>query len=130
MEEKGCVLNLPSLTCVVNLPSFQMCCGTAQLTCAVNLPSLTCVVSLPSLMCVVNLPGLTCVVNLQYDDDWKRRDVLGIHPQRQEGLYWVGALIPVGRLHSDDMDALATVADRLAIRVCQSLILQYHSRVK
>lgn len=53
-------------------------------------------------------------MNLQYDDDWKRRDVLGIHPQRQEGLYWVGALIPVGRLHSDDMDALAEVADRLA----------------
>ena len=51
--------------------------------------------------------------HVQYDDDWKRRDVLGIHPQRQEGLYWVGALIPVGRLQSDDMDALADVAERL-----------------
>lgn len=61
---------------------------------------------------------------MQYDDEWKRRDVLGIHPQRQEGLYWVGALIPVGRLQSDDMDALADVAERLVITVLPLLMLQ------
>lgn len=50
--------------------------------------------------------------SVQYDDDWKRRDVLGIHKQRQEGLFWVGALVPVGRLQADDMDVLADVAER------------------
>ncbi len=48
---------------------------------------------------------------VQYDDQWKRRDVLGVHPQRQEGLFWVGACIPVGRLQSDDMDDLAHIAE-------------------
>lgn len=48
---------------------------------------------------------------MQYDDDWKRRDVLGVHPQRQEGLYWVGACVPVGRMTAADMDDLAHVAD-------------------
>ena len=47
----------------------------------------------------------------QYDDDWKRRDVLGVHAQRQEGLYWVGACVPVGRLMAADMDELAHIAE-------------------
>lgn len=51
-------------------------------------------------------------VPVQYEDQWKRRDVLGVHPQRQQGLYWVGALVPVGRLHSEDMDAFADIAER------------------
>lgn len=49
--------------------------------------------------------------HITYDDRWKRRDVLGVHPQRQEGLFWVGACIPVGRLQSDDMDDLAHIAE-------------------
>ncbi|KAL3141562.1 hypothetical protein ABBQ32_004808 [Trebouxia sp. C0010 RCD-2024] len=49
--------------------------------------------------------------HVTYDDEWKRRDVLGVHPQRQEGLYWVGACVPVGRMTSADMDDLAHVAD-------------------
>lgn len=48
---------------------------------------------------------------VQYDDQWKRRDVLGVHPQRQEGLFWVGACVPVGRLQSDDMDDMAHIAE-------------------
>lgn len=47
----------------------------------------------------------------QYDDVWKRRDVLGVHAQRQEGLFWVGACVPVGRMTAADMDDLAHVAD-------------------
>ena len=47
----------------------------------------------------------------QYNDDWKRRDVLGVHAQRQEGLFWVGACVPVGRMVATDMDDLARVAD-------------------
>lgn len=50
--------------------------------------------------------------HVKYDDVWKRRDVLGIHPQRQEGLFWVGACVPVGRMHSHDMDDFAHVAEK------------------
>ena len=35
--------------------------------------------------------------DVQYPDKWERRSVLGIHPQKQEGLFWVGAKI--GRAH-------------------------------
>jgi Nitrite and sulphite reductase 4Fe-4S domain len=28
-------------------------------------------------------------VHPTYTDEWKRRDVLGVHPQKQEGLSWV-----------------------------------------
>lgn len=42
---------------------------------------------------------------------WPRRDILGVHPQRQAGLNWVGACIPVGRLHAPDFPALATAAE-------------------
>ncbi|DBA73599.1 TPA: hypothetical protein ACH3X1_011241 [Trebouxia sp. C0004] len=39
------------------------------------------------------------------------KHITGVHPQRQEGLFWVGACIPVGRLQSDDMDDLAHIAE-------------------
>lgn len=48
---------------------------------------------------------------MQYDDVWKRRDVLGVHPQRQEGLFWVGACVPAGRMTSADMDDFAHIAE-------------------
>lgn len=32
-----------------------------------------------------------------YSDVWKRRDVLGVHPQKQEGLSWVRAMLPAQR---------------------------------
>lgn len=51
-------------------------------------------------------------VHVAYEDDFPRRDVLGIHPQKQRGLVWVGACIPVGRLQADDLEALADVAER------------------
>lgn len=57
--------------------------------------------------CLYSLPAWL----LQYDDDWKRRDVLGVHAQKQEGLHWVGACVPVGRMMATDMDDLAHVAD-------------------
>ena len=28
-------------------------------------------------------------VEPKYDDVWKRRDILGVHPQKQPGLSWV-----------------------------------------
>ena len=60
---------------------------------------------------------------VQYEDQWKRRDVLGVHPQRQEGLYWVGACVPVGRLQSDDMDDLAHIAETYAVLLTINLLL-------
>lgn len=51
-------------------------------------------------------------VNPGYDDTWERRDVLGVHAQKQEGLSWVGACVPAGRLQTADFEALADVADK------------------
>eukprot|EP00177_Eucheuma_denticulatum_P005430 GFKZ01009872.1.p1 GENE.GFKZ01009872.1~~GFKZ01009872.1.p1 ORF type:complete len:575 (-),score=87.87 GFKZ01009872.1:1207-2931(-) len=48
----------------------------------------------------------------EYDTPAPRRNILGVHAQKQEGLSWVGACVPAGRLTSQDMDALADVADK------------------
>jgi ferredoxin-nitrite reductase len=50
------------------------------------------------------------------DDDragapWPRRDVLGVYAQAQAGLNWVGACVPVGRLHAPDFESLAAAAE-------------------
>lgn len=42
---------------------------------------------------------------------WERRDILGVHPQKQEGLYWVGACVPAGRLQAQDFEDMARVAE-------------------
>lgn len=56
---------------------------------------------------------------MAYDDVWDRRDVLGIHAQKQPGLYWAGAAVPAGRLLASDFHALADVADRwVAAQAC------------
>ena len=51
---------------------------------------------------------------MAYDDVWERRDVIGVHPQKQEGFSWVGACVPVGRLIADDFFEFARVADTYA----------------
>lgn len=48
----------------------------------------------------------------EYNTPWERRDVQGVHAQRQEGLSWVGANVPAGRLQSVDMYDIARVADK------------------
>jgi ferredoxin-nitrite reductase len=53
---------------------------------------------------------------------------LGFHPQRQPGLYYVGVLLPVGRLLTDQMRSLADLADRLGsgtirLTVWQNLLI-------
>ncbi|GMN37628.1 hypothetical protein TIFTF001_006976 [Ficus carica] len=62
------------------------------------------------------------------DKQWERRDYLGVHPQKQEGLSYVGLHIPVGRVQADDMDALARLADEygtgeLRLTVEQNIII-------
>ena len=38
------------------------------------------------------------------------RDVCGVHPQKQEGLHWVGLHVPMGRLDAASMAELARLA--------------------
>nr|AGO67239.1 ferredoxin--nitrite reductase [Silene vulgaris] len=59
---------------------------------------------------------------------WERREYLGVHPQKQEGLSFVGLHIPVGRVQADDMDELARLADEygsgeLRLTVEQNIII-------
>ncbi|KAI4298456.1 hypothetical protein L6164_032013 [Bauhinia variegata] len=59
---------------------------------------------------------------------WERRDYMGVLPQKQEGLSYVGLHIPVGRLQADDMDELARLADEygsgeLRLTVEQNVII-------
>ena len=49
---------------------------------------------------------------VQFDTPWERRDVLGVHPQKQEGFSWVGACVPTGRLFPDDFYAFADVCEK------------------
>ena len=37
----------------------------------------------------MGVPGFGPAVEVSYDDKWERRDILGVHPQKQEGLSWV-----------------------------------------
>jgi hypothetical protein len=60
--------------------------------------------------------ALRTEVHVAYGDVWERRDVMGIHPQKQEGMFWVGAVVPAGRMLPSDFAALADVADRCASR--------------
>ena len=45
---------------------------------------------------------------------WERRDVLGVHPQKQEGFSWVGACVPTGRVFAQDFYDFADVAEKCA----------------
>lgn len=48
----------------------------------------------------------------EYSKPAVRRNVLGVHAQKQEGYSWVGACVPAGRLSANDFDELAIVADK------------------
>lgn len=57
-----------------------------------------------------------------------RQGHIGIHPQKQPGLNYVGVALPVGRLTSDQMRALAGLSERYAdgdirLTVWQNLLL-------
>ncbi|KAL5054024.1 hypothetical protein RYX36_034706 [Vicia faba] len=59
---------------------------------------------------------------------WERRDILGVHPQKQQGLSYVGIHIPVGRIQADEMDELARISDEygsgeLRLTVEQNIII-------
>lgn len=60
----------------------------------------------------MGIPELAREAIVSYDDVWERRDVIGVHAQRQEGMSWVGVCVPAGRLQTQDFYDLAEVADR------------------
>jgi ferredoxin-nitrite reductase len=62
--------------------------------------------------------------------DWEKRDHLGVFPQKQEGLSYIGLCVPVGRLFADDMFDLARIAEvygsgELRLTVEQNVIIPH-----
>jgi ferredoxin-nitrite reductase len=56
--------------------------------------------------------GKTFVTAAPKDEiEWEKRDHIGIFPQKQPGLNYVGLNIPVGRLYAEDMSELARLAE-------------------
>ncbi|MFD2615585.1 nitrite/sulfite reductase [Paenibacillus gansuensis] len=54
---------------------------------------------------------------------WSSSYYDGVHPQKQEGLYYAGLNVPVGRLNSEELEELARLADTYGdgtIRTTQS----------
>lgn len=43
--------------------------------------------------------------------NWEKRDHLGVHPQKQTGLNYVGLHVPAGRMSADDFFELARLAE-------------------
>ncbi|MCA9181322.1 MAG: NirA family protein, partial [Planctomycetales bacterium] len=59
-----------------------------------------------------------------------RQAHVDFHPQSQQGLYYVGVVLPVGRLAGEQMHALADIADRfgrgeLRLTVWQNLLIPH-----
>ncbi len=42
---------------------------------------------------------------------WDKRDHIGVYPQKQSGLNYVGLLVPVGRLYAEDLFEFARLAE-------------------
>lgn len=62
--------------------------------------------------------------------NWEKRDHLGIYPQKQPGLNYVGLHIPVGKLLAPDMFTLARLAEvygsgEMRLTVEQNVIIPY-----
>ena len=59
------------------------------------------------------------------DDRWGH---VGVHRQKQEGMYYVGVVLPVGRMTSEQMDGLAEIAEwfgsgTIRLTVWQNLLI-------
>lgn len=60
--------------------------------------------------------------------DWDKRDHIGVYPQKQAGLHYVGVHVPVGRLWAADLFDLARLAEvygngELRLTVEQNIII-------
>lgn len=61
---------------------------------------------------------------------FERRDILGVHPQRQEGYSWAGVCVPAGRLTIEDMRQLARLSEEygrgeLRLTVEQNIVIPH-----
>ncbi len=70
----------------------------------------------------------------QRDERWGH---VGFHPQKQPGKYYVGVVLPVGRMTADQMDGLAAIAERfgsgiIRLTVWQNLLISDidHDRIE
>lgn len=55
---------------------------------------------------------------------------VGFHPQRQEGMFYVGVVLPVGRMTAEQMEGLADIADcfgngEIRLTVWQNLLIPH-----
>lgn len=62
--------------------------------------------------------------------DWEKRDHIGVYPQKQTGLNYVGLHVPVGRLYANEMFELARMAEvygngEIRLTVEQNLIIPH-----
>jgi ferredoxin-nitrite reductase len=60
--------------------------------------------------------------------DWDKRDHIGVYPQKQAGLNYVGLHVPIGRLYAPDMFEVARLAEvygngEIRLTVEQNLII-------
>ncbi len=74
----------------------------------------------------------TCPVAQKIDTNYQH---LGIHPQRQKGLFYIGVVLPLGRLNSQQMRGLADLAAKygsgtLRLTPWQNLLLTDISQQK
>ncbi len=53
-----------------------------------------------------------------------RHGYLGVHPQSQAGLYYVGVHVPVGRMTADQMDAVAAIMETCGDGECRLTVWQ------
>ncbi len=58
----------------------------------------------------------------------RKHDHIGFHPQRQPGLFYVGVVLPVGRMRSDQLRGIADIAERhgsgtIRLTVWQNLLI-------
>lgn len=61
---------------------------------------------------VENYLGRTLQPEAEKDEiDWEKRDHIGVYPQKQPGLHYVGLHIPIGRLYAQDMFDLSRIAE-------------------
>lgn len=51
------------------------------------------------------------IAALKDEIEWEKRDHIGVHPQKQAGLNYVGIQLPVGRMYASDMYEFARLAD-------------------
>ena len=72
------------------------------------------------------------IAALKDEIEWEKRDHVGVHKQKQDGMSYVGLQIPVGRMYAPDMYEFARIADTygngdMRLTVEQNLLITHVS---